>query len=934
MPTDEPSGSNPYKGPLPFDTGDTLYGRDREVRELLSQLLADRSVLLYAVSGAGKTSLLRAGLVPGLAWKGFDALPVVEVGAEQPEGARGNRYLLSAMQSLEKGWPKEDRWPPERLAPLTFADYLRDRAPPLPSDSEGGVLLFDQFEEALTLDPTDHEEKKHFFRQLGHGLRAPAGRQRGWWAVLSMREEFIAALEPYLPLLPNRIASRFRLELLKEKAAKEAIREPARAAGVTFDKRAADRLFEDLCRTRVQRLDGKVVPTKGRYAEPVYLQVVCHRLWDKRADPTEISLADVETLGNVDQALEAYYEEQVRKAAKAAEIPEREVREWVQTHLINEQDVRGQVPRGPQKSRELDNRAVEQLVRGYVLRAEVRHGVTWYELAHDRLIEPVKVNNDNWLRENLKVFQRQAKLWADSGRTQGLLAEGEVLAEGEELAAANQLNAHEREYLAASRAERDRREDERQKNLKDFQLMARLWTRRGRPPELLAEGGVLDEGEELATAGRLNAREREYLVASRAERGRRGTEGRPTQFPSWDLAQVGWGVIFAWDTPPEVRDALRELIEHRKRQVPPQRFREFAGPAAYRPDEGMWQFLARHGVGPGPPDPDRMPSYLLLVGDPEAIPLHAQAQLDIQYAAGRLHFRTPQEYLAYAHSVVAAETGPPALPKRLVLFGPRYPDVGASALGVDELLLPLADQLRGEGGWQVQVITGPDATRGRLREVLTDAPALLFTLGSGMSFPPGDARQLDLTGSLLGADWPGPLEWGRRPVPTDFCFTPDDLDPSSRLHGRIGFLMHSYSAGSPRFGESTELDADSRAEAIAARPFVSLLSQRLLTHPGGGLLAVIGKFGEVWSSSFMSRRNRQLGAFVNAFRRLMTGQPVGAAMDFFNARYAELATAAATELEARAEGKIPYAMEFGEMLIAMRDARNYIVVGDPAVRLP
>ena len=57
---------NPYVGPRPFQTGETLYGRDREILELLDLLIAERIVLLYSPSGAGKTSLIQAGLLPKL----------------------------------------------------------------------------------------------------------------------------------------------------------------------------------------------------------------------------------------------------------------------------------------------------------------------------------------------------------------------------------------------------------------------------------------------------------------------------------------------------------------------------------------------------------------------------------------------------------------------------------------------------------------------------------------------------------------------------------------------------------------------------------------------------------------------------------------------------------------------------------------------------
>ena len=61
---------NPYPGPRSFQQGERLYGRERETAELLDLLIAERIVLLYSPSGAGKTSLVQAALIPELTARG------------------------------------------------------------------------------------------------------------------------------------------------------------------------------------------------------------------------------------------------------------------------------------------------------------------------------------------------------------------------------------------------------------------------------------------------------------------------------------------------------------------------------------------------------------------------------------------------------------------------------------------------------------------------------------------------------------------------------------------------------------------------------------------------------------------------------------------------------------------------------------------------
>jgi hypothetical protein len=84
----------------------------------------------------------------------------------------------------------------------------------------------------------------------------------------------------------------------------------------------------------------------------------------------------------------------------------------------------------PYKGAGLDRSAIDALKNDYLVRPEQRRGVTWYELAHDRLIEPVMTNNKKWFEQNLSTFQKQAALWVSRNRVGGLLT-GEALRQEE-----------------------------------------------------------------------------------------------------------------------------------------------------------------------------------------------------------------------------------------------------------------------------------------------------------------------------------------------------------------------------------------------------------------------------------------------------------------------------------------------------------------------
>ena len=118
--------SNPYIGPRAFRAGETIYGRERELARLAALLIAERVVLLHSPSGAGKSSLIQAALIPRLAkptaegGENFRVLPLARVQHEPPDMDRlpsgFNRYVYSTIACMEAqrtGW--------NRIAPIPSA---------------------------------------------------------------------------------------------------------------------------------------------------------------------------------------------------------------------------------------------------------------------------------------------------------------------------------------------------------------------------------------------------------------------------------------------------------------------------------------------------------------------------------------------------------------------------------------------------------------------------------------------------------------------------------------------------------------------------------------------------------------------------------------------------------------------------------------------
>jgi hypothetical protein len=386
----------------------------------------------------------------------------------------------------------------------------------------------------------------------------------------------------------------------------------------------------------------------------------------------------------------------------------------------------------------------------------------------------------------------------------------------------------------------------------------------------------------------------------------------------------------------EIRKALAPLLDFRRDQAG-EYFKSFE----YQRGQRKADFLALHKAGHGAADPRRVPYYLLLVGDPQSIPYRFQYELDVQYGVGRIHFETIEEYANYARNVVAVE----ATARRrapVTFFAVRNDDDEPTRRTAQELVEPLTRfQDKAPEPWPVRSLSGPGATKERLRQLLggSELPSLLFTASHGMAFPLDDPRQLEHQGALLCQDWPGPVQWKGRPVPPEQYFSAQDVPPDADFRGLITFHFACYSAGTPESDDFAD-PVFERPQRIAPHPFTSRLAQRLLGHPRGAL-AVLGHVDRAWTTSFSvlssegttDAQEAPIGTFESMFQRLMNGYPIGSATEYLNQRHAEIAVELGNLWADRENLQGTDQILFSRMWRANNDARNFIVLGDPAVRL-
>jgi len=360
-PEPQPLPVYPYKW-LDYYTADDVgifFGREAETAELVNRIHRHRLVVLYGASGTGKTSLLLAGVQPRLQR------------ADPP-------YLVISVRALDN-------------PASTLRQVLRRRLPEasLPADgslpdfmaaavrASGGTILIvlDQFEEFfIRLGP---QVRQVFIEELGALYDAQDVAVK---LVISLREDWLAALSELEARIPDLFRVRQRLLPLSREQARQSITAPVAGLGIAYEPALVERLLTDLG-------DGMASGVM-----PPQLQLVCDALYKaaSEAKTLTIGLANYAEMGETSGILQRYL------AQELAHLPQAE-RQLAQ--LLLEELVTAQKTKTVKDVEELalaledDTTAIspllEKLVRARLLRPLEQEGRQVYELAHEYLIQQI-----------------------------------------------------------------------------------------------------------------------------------------------------------------------------------------------------------------------------------------------------------------------------------------------------------------------------------------------------------------------------------------------------------------------------------------------------------------------------------------------------------------------------------------------------------------
>lgn len=296
------SASTPFVGLRPFESDESLlfFGRQEQIMELLQRLHQRHFVSVVGSSGSGKSSLVKAGLIPRLK-AGFlvnDQDKWIIATMKPGESPVGNlaEAVNQALDSVDNQLSS-----PELESEINEegAEAVTEVLQPLLETRHNFMLLVDQFEELFRFsirqnDPARIDEAIHFVNVL---LELSSGSDFPVYVVITMRSDFIGDCSFFFGLPEVLSNSQYLVPRLNRVQLRQSIEGPVSLFQGRIDAGLTVRLLND---------------TQQLQDELPLLQHLLMRMWDKRKSPEinrELNLEDYDNVGGIEKALSNHADE-------------------------------------------------------------------------------------------------------------------------------------------------------------------------------------------------------------------------------------------------------------------------------------------------------------------------------------------------------------------------------------------------------------------------------------------------------------------------------------------------------------------------------------------------------------------------------------------------------------------------------------------------
>jgi hypothetical protein len=411
-----------------------------------------------------------------------------------------------------------------------------------------------------------------------------------------------------------------------------------------------------------------------------------------------------------------------------------------------------------------------------------------------------------------------------------------------------------------------------------------------------------------------------------------------------DLDEQRWGVI-APEGPQGDRllSLIRPLIEARREQQGGHDVQIYRVPSRLSPAEAVRWRKAHFDTGADVSTD--LPRYQVLLGDLHELSLAVQQSQGSDGFVGRLCFQAERDYEAYVDKVLRWEKAAVEAEARAKFFT-VHDGTAATMIGYQSLIQPGLELLRKR---QIDAeelgdreVPSPSEF---LETVRRPDPTVLFSVSHGAGAPRAGWSSYDEQRERQGS-----MSFGR-----EGKLAGADVGDAPFLPGGVWFMLACYGAGTPdvsayrhwlerlkqvgQFGGQAQavlkgLPAENQA------PFIARLPQTVLANSSGPL-AVMGHIDLAWTYSFEERDTGKATSrpakFIEVVRSSLRGDRAGIAfrqlirfMSQANHELAELYDVA----EREAEAHVADGARRGHLWMLRQDLAGYILLGDPAVRLP